>query len=107
MTVPGLGWARSKGDRAERDGLRRGGWYRVVEDKGQAWVVLDVHHVEIRVPKDDVEMRQERPAAWSVVHAPYLVCPGCHARRFVSGQVKDHKCPDCGNSYKVDWADRA
>src|SRR5437016_11936628 len=27
-----LGWARSKGDRAEKEGLRRGAWYRIVED---------------------------------------------------------------------------
>lgn len=102
-----LGWARSKEDRAERDGLRRGAWYRVVEDKGQSWVVLDVHHVEVRIPKDDVDLRGDRPTTWSVVRAPYLVCPGCHVRRYVPGQVKESKCPECGNTYKVDWSDRA
>jgi len=101
------GWVRSRGDRAEKAGLRRGGWYRVVEDGGQAWVVVDVHHVEVRVPKDDLELRREVPKAWSVVHEPHLVCPGCHDRVHLSGQPKEVKCPECGNAYKVDWSDRA
>lgn len=102
-----LGWARSRGRSAEKEGLRRGAWYRVVEDTGKSWVVLDVHHVEIRVPKDDVDVRREAPKAWSVVHEPHLVCPGCHQRRHVAGQPKEVKCGECGNSYVVDWADKA
>ena len=101
------GWARSRGERAEKGGLRRGAWYRIVEDDGKAWVVVDVHHVEVRVPKDDVEVRRERPKTWSVVHEPHLVCPGCHQRRHLAGQPKEVKCSECGNSYPVDWADRA
>jgi len=103
-----LGWARSRGEKAEKDGLRRGAWYRVVEDTGKPWVVLDVHHVEIRVPKDDVEVKRDSPKLWSVVHTPHLVCPGCHQRRHLgSGQPKDVKCLECGNSYSVDWSDKA
>ena len=103
-----LGWARSRGERAEKEGLRRGAWYRVVEDGGQAWVVLDVHHTEVRVPKDEVEVRGEAPKTWSVVHDPHLVCPGCHQRRHVAGQKpKEVKCAECGNSYPVDWSDLA
>ncbi len=102
-----VAWARSRGGRAEKEGLRRGGWYRIVEDAGKSWVVLDVHQVEVRVPKEDLEIRGERPTAWSVVHEPHLVCPGCHDRRHVSGQPKTVKCSECGNSYPVDWADRA
>jgi len=102
-----LGWARSRGDRAEKEGLRRGAWYRVVEDNGQAWIVLDVHHVEIRVPKDDVDVKREAPKVWSVVHEPHLVCPGCHERRHLAGHPKEVKCPECGHTYVVDWSDRA
>jgi hypothetical protein len=101
------GWARSRGERAEKEGLRRGAWYRVVEDTGKPWLVLDVHHVEVRVPKDDVDVKREAPKVWSVVHQPHLVCPGCHERRHVAGQPKDLKCAGCGNSYAVDWADKA
>jgi hypothetical protein len=102
------GWARSRGERAEeKEGLRRGAWYRVVEDTGKPWVVLDVHHVEVRVPKDDIDVKKDAPKTWSVVHEPHLVCPGCHQRRHVSAQPKDVKCLECGNSYGVDWSDRA
>jgi hypothetical protein len=100
------GWARSRGDRAESEGLRRGAWYRIVEDSGQPWVVLEVHQVELRVPKESLEVRKDRPKSWSVVHEPHLVCPGCHKRQHVGGQPKDVKCHECGNSYSVDWKDR-
>ncbi|HVH09379.1 MAG TPA: hypothetical protein VM736_06250 [Gemmatimonadales bacterium] len=102
-----LKWARSRGNRAEKEGLRRGAWYRVVEEPGQAWLVLDVNQVEIRVGKDDLELRADRPRAWSVVHEPHLVCPGCHKRQHVTGQPKEVKCYECGNAYAVDWKDKA
>ncbi len=60
-----MGWARSNGTRAEKEGLRRGAWYRIVEDHGKDWVVLDVHQVEVRVPRDNVQVRKERPKSWS------------------------------------------
>ena len=102
-----LGWARSRGDRAEREGLRRGAWYRVVEEPGKPWVVLDVHNVEVRVQKESLEVRRERPKAWSVVREPHLVCPGCHRRQYVSGQPKDVQCHECGSRHTVDWNDSA
>ncbi len=102
-----MGWARSRGERAEKEGLRRGAWYRVVEESGKSWIVLDVHQVEVRVPTEKVETRKDRPKAWSVVHEPHLVCPGCHKRQHVSGQPKDVKCVECGNSFALDWQDRA
>lgn len=107
MTRGDGGWARSRGDRAEHEGLRRGAWYRIVEDSGKSWVVLDVHQVEVRIPKDDLEIRPDRPKSWSVVHEPHLVCPGCHKRQHVSGQPGDVTCQECGNTFTVDWKDRA
>jgi len=102
-----FGWARSRGERAENEGLRRGAWYRVVEEPGKPWIVLDVHQVEVRVPKDNLDIRKDRPKAWSVVHEPHLVCPGCHKRQHVAGQPKEVKCNECGNAFGVDWQDRA
>ena len=58
-----IGWARSNGTRAEKEGLRRGAWYRIVEDHGQEWVVLDVHQVEVRVPRGNVDVRKDRPSS--------------------------------------------
>ena len=100
-------WARSRGELGEREGLRRGAWYRVMEDQGNSWLVLDVHNVEVRIPRDHVEMRGERPQSWSVVRHPYLVCPGCHTRRYVSGEPPGYRCPDCDNEYPIDWRDSA
>ncbi|HYT83660.1 MAG TPA: hypothetical protein VEK86_09415 [Gemmatimonadales bacterium] len=101
------GWARSHGTRAEKEGLRRGAWYRVVEDAGKPWVVLDIHHVEIRIPRDDLEIRTDPPKGWSVVREPHLVCPGCARRHVVREGAKDAKCPECGRTYPVDWKDNA
>jgi hypothetical protein len=100
-----IGWARSRGRRAEGRGLRRGAWYRVVEDEKQDYVVLDVHHVEVRIPRGDLEIRKDPPKTWSVVREPHLVCPGCHARDVVAEGAKDAKCPECGRSYPIDWKD--
>lgn len=100
-----MGWARSRGNRAEHQGLRRGAWYRVVEDPQKDYVVLDVHHVEIRTPRDHIEIRKEPPKGWSVVREPHLVCPGCHARYVIREGAKDAKCPECGRTYPIDWKD--
>src|SRR5947209_15674489 len=64
------GWVRSKGDRAEKEGLRRGGWYRIVEDSGKPWVVVDVHQVEVRVPRDNLEVRKDRQVVECRPRAP-------------------------------------
>ena len=100
-----MGWARSRGDRAEAQGLRRGAWYRVVESPPKDYVVLDVHQVEVRILKGDLEIRNGRPVAWSVVREPHVVCPGCHARAVVPEGRKDAKCYECGHSYPIDWKD--
>lgn len=100
-----LGWARSRGARAEGQGLRRGAWYRVVESPPTDYVVLDVHHVEIRIATSDVEIRTERPASWSVVREPHLVCPGCHSRTVIPEGQKNAKCSECGRTYPIDWKD--
>ena len=100
-----IGWARSRGNRAERQGLRRGAWYRVVEDDQKDYVVLDVHHVEVRLSRGDLEVRTDAPKVWSVVREPHLVCPGCHARYVVAEGAKDAKCPECSRTYSIDWKD--
>ena len=100
-----IGWARSRGDRAEVQGLRRGAWYRVVEDPKREYVVLDVHHVEVRIPKGDLEIRNNAPTTWSVVREPHLVCPGCHARAIIPEGKKEAKCLECGRAYPIDWKD--
>src|SRR5438132_413182 len=46
-----IGWARSRRGRAEKEGLRRGAWYRIVEESGKSWMVLDVHQVKVLGPR--------------------------------------------------------
>jgi hypothetical protein len=100
-----IGWARSRGNRAEAQGLRRGAWYRVVEDPKKDYIVVDVHHVEIRVATKDLEVRRDRPGAWSVVREPHVVCPGCSARAVIPEGTKEAKCHECGRAYPIDWKD--
>lgn len=102
-----IGWVRSLGNRAESQGLRRGAWYRIVEDPKKEWVVVDVAAVEIRVPKEDLEIRGQRPTSWSVVRQPHLVCPGCCTRAIIPEGMKDAKCNECGRVYPIDWKDSA
>jgi ribosomal protein S27AE len=100
-----MGWARSRGDRAEGQGLGRGAWYRVVENPQKEYVVLDVHHVEVRIDRGDLELRGDRPTAWSVVREPHVVCPGCHSRAIIPEGKKDAKCGECGKTYPINWKD--
>lgn len=109
-----LGWARSCDSPAARLGLRRGAWYRVVEDRGRPWVVLDVNAVEIRSPRVYLQFRWEPPTAWSVVRSapqasqpgpPRLVCPVCHGRHELPEGLTELECPDCCLVYPVERED--
>ena len=114
-----LGWARGSGDFAEERGLRRGEWYKVLEDQGAGWLVLDVNEVQVRITRDHLLVRRSQPKTWSVVRLTpaeaggdeaqrlYLVCPSCHTRQPATGQPKERECPKCGKTYPVDWSDRA
>src|SRR5207247_9022470 len=93
-----IGWARSRAERAEKEGLRRGAWYRIVEESGKSWMVLDVHQVEVRVPTENVDIRKDRPKAWSVVHEAHVVCPGCNERQYVTVHTEDRTADDCGQT---------
>ncbi len=109
-----LGWARSYGSRADRLGLRRGAWYRVVEDRSQSWVVLEVNGIEVRIPRQYLQFRGELPLAWTVVQPtagekpkspPRLVCPVCHMRYLLQDGLTQLSCIQCGKVYPVDWND--
>ena len=123
-----IGWARGSGAFAEQRGLRRGEWYRVLEDQGAGWLLLDVNDVEVRITRDHLLVRRSQPKTWSVVrltpaeaaleaerlghpndeaHRLYLVCPSCHTRQDISGRPKETECPECRKAYPVDWSHRA
>lgn len=77
----------------------------MVEDPKKDYVVLDVHHVEIRIPRSDLEIRSQAPTTWSVVREPHLVCPACHARAVIPEGKKEAKCAECGRRFPIDWKD--
>lgn len=116
------GWARSRGSQAEPDGLRRGAWYRVVDDIAPDYVVLDVNQVQIRVAREHVQLRGGPPTAWSVVQPsrgeaeahgrpstrlrePHFVCPRCHTRYHLVQGLQELKCLECQQTYPIEWQD--
>lgn len=112
-------WARVRKTGAH--GLRRGAWYPVVNDARPDLVVLDVNKKNIPVPRDLLDVRQQRPALWSVVEwqdrqrgsdrateanlgSVYAVCPACKARSQLEPADAQHMvCPKCGGDFEVDW----
>ena len=123
-----LGWARGTGGFAEQRGLRRGEWYKVLEDQSAGWLLLDVNQVQVRITKEHLLVRRYAPKGWSVVrltpeeatiearkhghpndeqHRMHLVCPACHTRHHVDGQPREARCPKCGKTFPVDWSDHA
>lgn len=113
-------WARVRKTGAH--GLRRGAWYPVVNDARTDLVVLDVNKKNIPVPRDLLEVRDGRPALWSVVEwqtqqrgasraakanagPVYAVCPSCKTRSRLEPQdAQEMVCPKCGGDFGVDWA---
>jgi len=126
MTI--VGWARSRGKSGAERGLRRGAWYPVLETSARGFAVLDISDIHVRISRERLQFRGERPAAWAVVSLTaeeaereaqrhghpvttlsrvYLVCPGCHARRHLTELAPELRCETCGSAYPVDWSDKA
>lgn len=115
----GRKWARAKG--AGAHGLRRGAWYLVVNDTQPAVVVLDVRRTNVPVPRDMLEVRKEKPNAWSVVKWEetqrgarrasdhqlgllYAVCPSCGERGAIEPpDAARLTCQHCHGTFDVDW----
>lgn len=118
MTHP-RGWARPLPTGVHL--LRRGAWYRVVNDNGPELLIIEVAKRTIPVPRERVEMRKEVPDRWSIVVRSaaadpnatrststdlgpvYAVCPGCAFRAPLAGDAADMQCPECGRRYPVEW----
>src|SRR6266480_2014434 len=92
-----VAWARLRVD--VNCGLRRGGWYRVVQVTGVE-AVLEVSPEPVPVPRRLLETVFRRPFRWSIVPRPrdarnvpkgwgdrYAVCPVCSARAPIKGHL--------------------
>ncbi|MEK7667161.1 MAG: hypothetical protein AAB409_00745 [Gemmatimonadota bacterium] len=93
--------------------LRRGSWYRVVDESKPETVSVDVNGAAVEVPRSCVALAADRPLAWSVVRedppnpyfgAVYGVCPDCLERARLAGSEKDLLCPACGLNFPVNWS---
>lgn len=109
------GWATGvpgKGDR-----LRRGAWYPILEET-PAEVTIEVDYQPLRLTRDEVRIRPDRPTEWSVVVrtgvmrptlagqkvvTSYAVCPDCTARQEFEGEPESMMCARCRRAAKVDW----
>lgn len=113
----GQTWARVAARGPHR--LRRGGWYRVLDDSDPHEVVLSVAGKPHRVMRVAVTLAEQRPPVWSVVRrdprvpgAPavrevgdlYGVCPNCLHRAPLTTKDLELRCPRCNHLFGVDWS---
>src|SRR5256712_9829500 len=104
-----VAWARLRVD--VNCGLRRGGWYRVVQVTGVE-AVLEVTPEPVPVPRRLIETVFRRPFRWSIVPRPrdarnvpsgrgdrYVMCPVCSARAPMKGHPADLACPKCHGGF--------
>jgi hypothetical protein len=113
-----LGWARATNSSA--DILRRGAWYPILEktDDGKV-VVIEVDKRPVRVSRIDVQVRQDPPDSWSLVHRAgvmrptfggatppptYAVCPHCRERQEFEGKPVGMTCQRCRKEAMMDWS---
>jgi len=116
-TITAVAWVQAAPGCA--DLLRRGAWYPVVREEDDGQVVLDVDQQPVRVSREDLRIRPDRPETWSVVVrtgvmrptlsgvklvTTYAVCPDCHARQEFEGHPDTLICARCRRAAKVDWS---
>jgi hypothetical protein len=63
-TITAVAWAQAAPGCA--DLLRRGAWYPIVKEEDEGHVVLDVDQQPVRVSREDLRIRPDRPETWSV-----------------------------------------
>lgn len=93
--------------------LRRGAWYRVLEEKDLE-VVIEVGGRPKAFLKAMIEIVDRPYPKWTVVRAPkgvpraslgdpYGVCPSCGERAKLPRRAKRLKCPACKWEFEVAW----
>jgi len=116
-------WARVRN--AGVYGLRRGAWYPVVAEGSSGMIVLNVSTRNVPVPRDLVDLSDDKPIRWTVVQwdpqergaqrvseigfgLTYVVCPSCRSRaRLEPPEPEVMICPECAGEFEVEWAGRS
>jgi len=100
--------------------LRQGAWYPVVAVDPPHNVVVEVRHKRTVVPRKMVEMREKRPARFTVVYRShedrnpalntasdrgrvYAVCPKSGHRVRIGPSSATAVCSACGHEGEVAW----
>jgi hypothetical protein len=117
-------WARCTDGVA--DVLRRGAWYRVVDDGVNGQMILEVRGRLLQFSNADLTIRETAPSAWSIVVRTgalratlgigrgrevvtmYAVCPHCAERQDLPpGQSRPDQleCRGCDRLSPVDWSE--
>jgi hypothetical protein len=121
-SVNPIGWARvwAAARPFARPMPRAGAWYPVVGEASGERAVLEVGGRRVAVQKTLLEIRTDRPQAFTVVvlsresearlHSTgrevgrvYAVCPACAARVRVVERQAMATCRKCGHYAKVAW----
>lgn len=120
--VKTVGWARvfPALQRTFSKTLRRGAWYRIVQDEVPDRVTIVFDGSPHDVPRRLLEIRRLRPKHFSVINRVgyqhntsrqslynlgkrYAVCPRCSLRFAMWGQPEEKTCPQCGHEGPVGW----
>jgi hypothetical protein len=116
--MPSRKWARVK--LAGAHNLRRGAWYPIVNDSSANIVILDVAKNNVPVPRESLDLADEKPSRWSVVRfdpakpiparisqqklpLTYIVCPHCRERSPVLDSDREVGCGECNRTSEIDW----
>lgn len=114
-TFVAQGWAT--GTPKLGDSLRRGAWYPIKDYGDDGSVRIEVDHVLVSFSRDDLRIRPDKPASWSVVSrtgvmrptlagpklvTTYAVCPDCTGRQEFEGEPETLMCVRCRRAAPVD-----
>lgn len=115
-----LGWARpwAIARPFSRPAPRAGAWYPIVAHAGEDRVVLEIRGKRVAVMRKLLEIRNDRPARFTVVYRPkhevnpvagtpddlgnrYAVCPSCGNRLPLWGEPFVVTCGTCSHRGEV------
>ena len=111
------GWARvwATAHPFARPVPRAGAWYPVVGEASGQRAVLEVRGKRVAIPKGLLEIRPQRPEAFTVVVRSreavagfengrvYGVCPACTQRLRILENQAMATCANCGHRAEIAW----